>query len=329
MKHSRFMTVLLTIALLCTSLGCTAFAAADDEIVVGYIAYTDGLDFSLLISENMKENAEARGIKLLKTDSNGDATTALAAVDTFLAQGADFIVDSTWVAAATQAMAQKCMNAGVPFISIDIPVDEAYADNSYFMGVNNYVAGVVTGTAAADYINANWDGQLDYILIAYTESTGDGLKPRIYGAVDAVRDAGIEIADENVVWVNPQSTDATVEAKSLTTDFLTAHPDARHIAMFCVNDQAAMGMEAGIETSDRIADCIVCGQGCDAPGIENLRREDESAWIGSTGYFPERYGDYIFGSIIDVILEGGKPEANTYMEHVFITKDTIDEYYPQ
>lgn len=158
MKHSRFMTVLLTIALLCTPLGCTAFAAADDEIVVGYIAYTDGLDFSLLISENMKENAEARGIKLLKTDSNGDATTALAAVDTFLAQGADFIVDSTWVAAATQAMAQKCMNAGVPFISIDIPVDEAYADNSYFMGVNNYVAGVVTGTAATDYINANWDG---------------------------------------------------------------------------------------------------------------------------------------------------------------------------
>ena len=328
MKRSRILSILLCAAMLC-AVFCGAAFAEDDQVTVGYIAYTDGLDFSLVISNNMKENADARGFTLLKTDSNGDATTALAAVDAFLSQGADFIVDSTWVAAATQAIAQKCMDAGVPFISIDIPIDEEYADNSYFMGVNNYTAGIVTGTAAAEYINANWDGQLDYILIAYTESTGDGLKPRIYGCVDAVRDAGIEIADENIVWVNPQSTDATVEAKSLTTDFLTAHPDARHIAMFCVNDQAAMGMEAGIETSDRLADCIVCGQGCDAPGIENLRREDESAWIGSTGYFPETYGNYIFGKIIDPILAGEQPDHNVFMEHVFITKDNINEYYPE
>jgi len=327
MKNSKLMALILCLVLLCSTF--VGFASAEDEIVVGYIAYTDGLDFSYVISENMKANAEARGIKLLKTDSNGDATKALQAVDTFLMQGADFIVDSTWVAAATQTMAQKCMDAGVPFISIDIPVDEAYAENSHFMGVNNYVAGTVTGTAAVDYIKANWEGQLDYILIAYTESTGDGLKPRIYGAVDAIRNAGIEIADENVVWVNPQSTDATVEAKSLTTDFLTAHPDAKHIAMFCVNDQAAMGMEAGVAASDRSADVIVCGQGCDAPGIENLRKEEDTCWIGSTGYFPETYGNYIFEQIIDVYLAGEKPEANVFMEHVFITKDNIDQYYPE
>ena len=328
MKNFRILTLIMLVALLCTALA--GFAFAEDEIIVGYIAYTDGLDFSLVISNNMKENAEQRGIKLLKTDSNGDAQTALKAVDTFLMQGADFIVDSTWVAAATQAMAQKCLEAGVPFISIDIPIDvEECQDNSYFMGVNNYTAGVVTGTAAAEYINANWEGQLDYILIAYTESTCDGLKPRIYGCIDAIREAGIEIDDANIVWVNPQSTDATVEAKSLTTDFLTAHPDSKHIAMFCVNDQAAMGMEAGVETSDRLDDCIVCGQGCDAPGIENLRREDRSAWIGSTGYFPETYGDYIFGKIIDPILAGEQPEHNVYLEHVFITKDNIDQYYPQ
>lgn len=302
---------------------------ADDEFTVGYIAYSDGLAFSLSITENIQANAESRGFKLLKTDSNGDTTKALAAVDTFLEQGADVIIDSTWVDAATQTMAQKCKDAGVPFISIDIPVSDEYADNSYFMGINNYQAGVVTGTAAADYIEKNWDGNLEYILVAYTESTGEVLKQRIYGAIDAIKEAGIAIEDSNIVWVNPQSTDATVEAKSLTTDFLTAHPDAKHIAMFCVNDQAAMGMEGGVETSGRMEDCIVCGQGCDEPGIENLHREDDTSWIGSTGYFPETYGDYIFSDIIDVLIEGGKPEANTYVENVFITKETIDQYYPR
>lgn len=303
--------------------------SAKDELTVGYIAYSDGLAFSLSITDNIKENAESRGYKLLKTDSNGDSTKALAALDTFLQQEADVIIDSTWVDAATQAMAEKCQEAGVPFISIDIPINEELSENTYFMGINNYEAGIVTGTAGAEYIKENWEGTLDYILVAYTESTGEGLKPRIYGAIDAIKEAGIEIADENIVWVNPQSTDATVEAKSLTTDFLTAHPDAEHIVMLCVNDQAAMGMESGVETSGRMEDCIVLGQGCDEPGIENLYREDDTSWIGSTGYFPETYGDYIFSDIIDVLVEGGTPEANTYVENVFITKDTIEEYYPR
>jgi ribose transport system substrate-binding protein len=309
--------------------GSSASSSAKKDITIGYIAYSDGLAFSLSITNNMKANAEKRGYQLLKTDSNGDATKALAAVDTFLEQGADVIVDSTWVDAATQSIAKKCKDAGVPFVSIDIPVNKEYADNSYFMGINNYQAGVVTGTAAAQYITANWNNKLDYILVAYTESTGEVLKQRIYGAIDAVRKGGVSIDDSNIIWVNPQSTDATVEAKSLTTDFLTAHPDAKHIAMFCVNDQAAMGMEGGVETSGRMDDCIVCGQGCDEPGIENLRREDRTSWIGSTGYFPETYGDYIFKDIIDVLIQGGKPEANTYVTNVFITKDTIDQYYPK
>ncbi|MBC5647624.1 sugar ABC transporter substrate-binding protein [Christensenella tenuis] len=302
--------------------------SGDSQLIIGYNAYSDAVAFSKSISDNMQENADKIGAKLLKSDTEGDATTALQNVDTFLAQGADVIVDSTWVDAATQAMAEKCKEAGVPLISIDIPISEEFQDNSYFMGVNNYGAGTVTGEAAADYIKNNWDNQLDYILVSYTESTGEVLKQRIYGVIDAVRDAGIEIDDSNVVWVNPQSTDATVETKSLTTDFLTAHPDAKHILMCCVNDQAAMGMNAAVETSNRTPDCLIVGQGCDDPAIENLRKDEDNAWIGSTGYFPETYGNYVF-DIIDTLMNGGTPEPETYVENIFITKENIEEFYPQ
>ncbi len=299
-----------------------------EQIIVGYNAYSDSIAFSKSISDNMQKNADERGAKLLRADTNGDATTALKNLDTFLAQGANFIVDSTWVDAATQTMAEKCMEAGVPYISIDIPVNEKFKSNSYFMGVNNYGAGTVTGEAAAEFIKANWENKLDYILVSYTESTGEVLKQRIYGVIDAVKNAGIDIADENVVWVNPQSTDATVETKSLTTDFLTAHPDAKHILMCCVNDQAAMGMNSAVDTSNRASDVLIVGQGCDDPAIENLRKAEDNAWIGSTGYFPETYGNYVFG-IIDTLLEGGNPPEDTYVENVFITKENINEYYPQ
>lgn len=302
--------------------------AVGKDLIIGYNAYSDAVAFSKSISDNMQKNADKVGAKLLKNDTEGDATTALQNVDTYLAQGANVIVDSTWVDAATQAMAKKCKEAGVPLISIDIPISKEFADNSYFMGVDNYGAGTVTGEAAAEYIKKNWDNSLDYILVAYTESTGEVLKQRIYGAIDAVKDAGIKIEDSNIVWVNPQSSDGTVETKSLTTDFLTAHPDAKHILMYCVNDQAAMGMSAAVDTSHRTADSLILGQGCDDPAIENLRKAEDNAWIGSTGYFPETYGNYVFG-IIEALQKGETPPSETFVENVFITKANIGEYYPQ
>lgn len=297
--------------------------AADGDIkIIGYNAYSDTVSFSKKITDNIMENAEKAGIKVLKADTNGDPTTAIKNADAFLSQGADLIIDSSWVVAATEAVAQKGKDAGIPVISIDIPVDDAY-----FMGVDNLEAGKVTGQAAIDYAKENWDGKIDYVFIAFTEASGEEVKKRCQGTVDIFREAGIEIPEENVIWVDPESSEGTAKTKQQATDFLTAHPEAEHIVMTSVNDQAALGMLSAVETSNRSDDVVIVSHGADEPALTNLRKEG-NCWIGSTAYLPEKYGDVIF-EMIEKLNAGEELPHETFTDTVFISKENIDEYYPE
>ena len=47
-----------------------------------------------------------------------------------------------------------------------------------------------------------------------------------------------------------------------------------------------------------------------------------------TAYFPEHYGDYLIPAIIKMV-NGEKVEGPILVEHVAITKDTIDQWYPE
>jgi ribose transport system substrate-binding protein len=298
-------------------------ASTPDNLVVGYNAFSDTVDFSRSITKNMEENAESLKAELLYANSDGDASVASKNAETFLVQGAKYVVDSSWAIGATQAVADICKAKGIPCISIDTMVDDVY-----FMGANNLEAGKVAGAAAAEYINENWDGQLEYLVLSWNVNAGEEVKKRLSGIADAISEAGIEIPEENIVWVDPQSADATVESKQIATDFLTAHPDAKRVVFGTQNDQGALGVLSAIQTAKRDDDCIIVSHGCDGPNFDNLRNKEPNSWLGSVAYFPEKYGDVIFQIIND--LEAGKDvPRETYMPHVFIDKDTIAEYYPE
>ena len=50
-------------------------------------------------------------------------------------------------------------------------------------------------------------------------------------------------------------------------------------------------------------------------------------WIGDVAYFPETYGSIAVPAIIDAI-NGVTLPKNLLVNHEIITKDNIDEYYP-
>jgi len=297
-------------------------AGSEPILIVGYNAFSDAVSFSLNITNNMIENAEARGIQLLIAETNGDPTTAMANFNAFVAQGAQVVVDSSWNVAAAEAMARMGIEHNIPVISIDIPVED-----SFFMGVNNSEAGRVAGRAAVEYVEANWDSQVDMIFISYDETAGEVIELRMSGIVDAILDAGISVPESNIIWVSPADTHGTVGAMQAATDFLTAHPDASRIVMAGFNDQTSLGLLSAVETSNRGDDVIIVSHGADDPALHNLRHEDNS-WIGSVGYFPERYGDFIF-QIIDTLDEGGTPPHHTYIENIFVDRDNLNEIYPE
>jgi ribose transport system substrate-binding protein len=54
---------------------------------------------------------------------------------------------------------------------------------------------------------------------------------------------------------------------------------------------------------------------------------ENSRYLGATGYFPENYGDYLIAAMLDLLECRPVPPA-IYVDHVFISKDNLCEYYP-
>jgi ribose transport system substrate-binding protein len=144
--------------------------------------------------------------------------------------------------------------------------------------------------------------------------------------IDGLAEEGIKVPTSNVVYVDPQTSDSTVVAKQLGTDFLTAHPNAAHVLFVGANEGSAQGLLSAVETSNREDDAIVVSIDLTDMGISNLYMED-NVWIGSTAFFPENYGAVLVPMVQD-ILAGKKIDLVQPAEIQFVDRSNIREFYP-
>ena len=117
------------------------------------------------------------------------------------------------------------------------------------------------------------------------------------------------------------------EAFRVVGDTLPKIPDARHVVAVNINEGTALGTIAAFEAAGRKEDIVVVSQGADPSGQDEMVKEG-TRHIGSTGYFPERYGEYLIPAIIDALECKTLPPA-IYVDHVFINADNLCEYYPE
>ena len=117
------------------------------------------------------------------------------------------------------------------------------------------------------------------------------------------------------------------EAFRVVSDTLPTLPNATKIVAITINDGVALGAIAAAEAAGRGNQLAVVGQGADPSGQAELVKDD-SRYIGATGYFPERYGDKLLPAMID-ILECRAVPPSIYVDHVFITKGNLCDYYAE
>jgi ribose transport system substrate-binding protein len=103
-------------------------------------------------------------------------------------------------------------------------------------------------------------------------------------------------------------------------------PKANRLAVITMNDDAALGALTAARKAHREHCVVIIGQGADRRVREQLRKPD-SRIIGSTAFWPERYGERIL-SVAFQVLKGEPVPPAVYIDHVFITPENISNYYP-
>jgi ribose transport system substrate-binding protein len=93
-----------------------------------------------------------------------------------------------------------------------------------------------------------------------------------------------------------------------------------------INDPSALGALRAFEEAGRLEDCAVMGQNASVEARAEIRRPG-SRLIGSVGYFPENYGEGAIALALN-ILQGKPTPPAVFVKHQLVTKETVDQIYP-
>ena len=298
-----------------------ACATKKDKYKIGFANLTEDIVFTQLVGQGIKDAAAKTGkIELVTADNKLDGATALANANNFVTQGVDGVIEFQTDEKFGNVIMEKFRAKNIPAIAIDIPMPGAT-----FFGADNYKAGRLAGEAAAQYAKDNWDGKVDAILVLELPQSGPIPAARMQGMVEGLQDSlGTKVPEDMIFRLDSKNTQD--ESFKKVSDTLPKIPNAEHIVGVTINDGTALGVIAALEAAGRKNQDIVVGQGADPSGQEEIMK-DGSLYLGATGYFPEKYGDKIIPAILDA-LECKPLPPSIYVDHVFITKANLCQYYP-
>lgn len=295
-----------------------------DPIIIGFNNGSTTVDFLRQVGENMQEVAEKYGVKLIVAESNFDTEKIMPNVDNMLLQGAQMIVDFNVNAQVGGSLVDYCGQKGVPVLGIDVQYTAPSGEMGYFFGANNQQAGETAGNGLVAAVKEKWGGQLDALVLFFNSENGDLVKKRLTGISDAVKAAGIELAEDQIFMIDMGGggSDTTVVGNQKMTDWLTAHPDIHRIGVGTVNTETGQGVFSAVQAANRDKDVLLVTNN---NGMQTLSafEQGENCWLGGTAYFPTKYGEYIIPMCLDILAKKAVPKVVT-MEHEFLTRANID-----
>lgn len=322
--------LLALMMMLCLILGSCAFAEElSYDFKIGYVPATLATEFQTNVYESLKAACEEKGTELMMTIDDRDASKMKTAIDTFVLQGADIIVDFSVLIESGSAIATDLKKEGIPMIGVD-----AKYENAFFFGVDNAGAGNMLGEYIAEYAKTNWGSSIDAIQVLYSEASGENVKQRVSRAAETLVELGI-VEAENVTYTNTSSQgSASVDvtyARSLVVDYLTAHQDAENVAIITYTDEAANAADVAITSSDRGDGSVkVFSHGCDLAVLQRLQNKEGNI-VCSMNYNSRGYGAQILDAcaqILDAQAKGETLDEWFYNEIYVVDQDNVWDYYP-
>jgi ribose transport system substrate-binding protein len=286
---------------------------------IAFANLTEDMPFAVRVREGIEKAAKENNVDLVTADNKLDGATALSNAENFITQGAQGVIEFQTDEKFGKTIMEKFNAKKIPVIAIDIPMPGAT-----FFGVNNPLAGGMAGKGLGAWVKKNWGGKVDALIMLELPQSGPIPAARMKGQRDGLESIVGKIPESKVKHLDSKNT--LEEARKLISDALTTLPNAKHIAVVCINDDTAAGAIAAAEAAGRKKDIAVVAVDASERGREQIRKQD-SPQVGSTASFPENYGKKIVPALIKAI-NGEKLPPAIYTDHVFLTKDNVDKYYP-
>lgn len=291
------------------------------HFTIGFANQSEELPFAIDVRRGLERAAaDCKNINLVIADNKLSGAEALRVADRLIDREVDLVVEYQIDFETGGLIMDKFHQANIPAIAVDIPMVGA----TYF-GIDNYRAGFAGGEAIGRWLQREWAGQFDKVIVLEEPRAGLPLASRNQGQIDGLKEILGPIPQDKFIFLDSGNTSAISEREVYKT--LQSWPGYQRFVVLCFNSDAAIGALQAARKLKREPDVVIVGQGADRLLLDEIRKLG-SRIIGSTAYMPERYGAQILDLALKILAGEPVPPA-FYTDHVFIDRDNIDRYYPQ
>ncbi len=301
-------------------------SADGDPIKIGYMGQSEASQFWKTVRDSMVYYSEQKGIEISVAMTDRDPAKMSAAMDQFIMEGVDFIVDGNIVPELGTTFAAQAKEAGIPYLTVDM---ECGAD--YFFGFNNQSVGETMAAAAAEIISDEWAGDTDLIVRISFPALGDEVMMRST-IIPEVLGENIDISNTEIALLELDFSSFTSEKiMQKSTDLLNSHPNAERIVMFGIDDSSASFFVTAAQNLGRGDQVMAFGCDTTDSALQSLCADADngttSPFRGSVNTFVQNYGDKITDIVIRV-LSGEKVDHYNYTNMELATAKNIYEMFP-
>lgn len=291
-----------------------------NRYVFGFANLARDINFCLLVEQSIKQNTDLAGIELIIADNQASGPVALQVADSFVQRNVDFVIEFQTDVNFGPQIWQKFKNADIPVVAIDIPLGDAV-----FFGANNPYAGFLAGAYLAQAAIALWghDRMKDvYAVVGELPQSGVVPKMRTDGEKAGILAVLKDLPKEQLLTIDTKN----VREVSYTemANLLGRIPAGAPILVTAINDGSTIGMLQAVKAAGRYNDLLAVGMNADE--LDTMMAEERM--IGSVGFFPERYGNYLIPLAL-MMLAGYSVPPGVLIQHPMVTPANICEFYPQ
>jgi ribose transport system substrate-binding protein len=326
-----------------------------DKVKVGYVTWTNGTPFFAAENDTIKALCDEYGWEFVTAVSDADNAKQVAAIENMVTLGVDIIIDSDWSVEAEAAAIKAAAEAGIPTIGLglpfpsDVPVITTLATDFYGQGfmVGQLLAqqfkdqpakiatscGMIGHPIAEGKLNGFIGGFVYQRAIELGKPFATKVDAMLYGyelEQQIVKNAKFD--DDTYKWsvvVNIDGAWSQDGGQKAMEDILTGHPDIQGV--FTDNDQEAFGaikamQAAGFKPGTDIK--IVCVGDGDRQALQYVK---DGTLLGLTLASPYTWSGSCMLLAHKIFAEGFDATnlpASVLLDHVLITKDSVDKYMP-
>jgi len=285
---------------------------------IGYAAL-NATTFHREVSASLLTAAQRLGLTLIvRANQEFNISKALVNADQLIAERVSLLIEYQYSEVASDLIAAKCHGAGIPIIGINFALPGAY-----YFGGNNYQTGALAGGFLANYANRHWNGRVDTCLVLLPKGLTSTQETRKLGLTEALL-KGLPSLRRSEIEIAPKAL-TIAQGNRLTLERLKRLGASKRILIAALTDHLGLGAEKAIRSAGAADRAVVVGQGGGKDARTRIRTG--GPFKASVAFFSESYGESILQLAIR-ILDGDRAPLTSYTNHVVLTRENLNEYYP-